>query len=99
MKSIRLMSKFKYYYQRTLTLGERFAVGVQLVSRLTRLDLTKEENMLLLVGMLNPYLLARLETSCTVILPLPNGECSLLLSTVGQTTVGEFARLKRDIPF
>ena len=54
--------------QRTLTVGG--SITVCLVSSLTRLDLTKYENMLLFVySEAVESNLVKLETSCTVILP------------------------------
>ena len=62
-----LIGKMLWVGQRTLTIGGR--ITVQLVSSLTRLDLTKKENMLLFV--LSEAVqseLDKLETSHTVIL-------------------------------
>ena len=53
--------------QRSLTVGGR--ITVQLVSGLTRLELTKKENLLIFVcSEAVESILEKLETSCTVIL-------------------------------
>ena len=58
----------KYIGQRTLTVGGR--ITVQMPSRLTRLALTKKENMMLFVSSeAVESKLIKLETSCIVILP------------------------------
>ena len=59
-------------------LAREYSLEGSQVSSLSRLDLTKEENMLFFVcSEAAESKLVKLETSHTVILP-PNGECSLV---------------------